>query len=248
MGKTLTKLDQDTIVDVTFEVRFASNTEAVANILLGMLFNKFRSEFPNIEKTPIGGMGMPSQLIESDPRLRYVHYYKLLGDAYTLSVGEHVFSLACKRPYTGWSNYKPKIIEMLAFVNEAGVIDTIERFSLKYSNFVSIDNDMTLNKFLVEISAGEFDISNQPLTFHTELVVGDYTNIIDIKTGAVATLVGEGEFKGVAFDVDTIHKGGYANFWEEIDGLLEEAHSVAKNIFTGLLKPEAIEKLGPTWE
>ena len=47
---------------------------------------------------------------------------------------------------------------------------------MKYSNFVSIDNDMTLNNFRVEISAGEFDISNQPLVFHTELIVDDYIN------------------------------------------------------------------------
>jgi uncharacterized protein (TIGR04255 family) len=246
MDKTLKKLDQDTILEATFEVRFSSKTAAVANILPGMLFNEFRSEFPNIEKTPL--TGMPSQLLEADSRLRYAHYYKLPGDAYTLLVGEHVFSVSCKRPYTGWSNYQSKIIEMMDFVHNANVIDAVERFSLKYSNFVSIDNDMTLNNFLVEISAGEFDITNQPLIFHTELIVDDYINIIDIKTGAVATLVGEGEFKGVAFDVDTIHKGGYANFWEEISDLLEEAHAVEKKVFTGLLKPEAIERLGPTWE
>jgi len=105
-----------------------------------------------------------------------------------------------------------------------------------------------LEKFLVGITVGDFEVQNQPIVLHTEIKYDDYINIIDIKTNIIASIKDEGELKGVVFDVDTIHKGGYKDFWQEVDGLLEEAHMVEKKVYFGLLKPETIDRLGPTWE
>ena len=246
MDKLPVKLEQDTIVNAIFEVRFTSRTELVSNILLGMLFKEYGAEFPKIEKTNLSEI--PQQILETDPRLRYAHYYKLHGEQYSLMVGEHVFSLSCNRPYEGWLAFREKILQLLFFVNGTGVIDAVQRFSLKYSNIVSVDDDTTLEKFLVGVTVGDFEVQNQPIVLHTEIKYDDYINIIDIKTNIIASIKGEGEFKGVVFDVDTIHKGGYKDFWQEIDDLLEEAHMVEKKVYFGLLKPETIDRLGPTWE
>jgi len=245
MDKLPKKLEKDTIVETIFEVRFTSKTTAIANILLGLLFQEFRSEFPKVER--LGVAELPQQIIQSDANIRYAHHYKLVGDRFALQIGEHVCSISCPRPYVGWSEFQPKIIELLEFLNKADLIDLPERFSVKYVNVVPTDSEGTLDGLRLSVAADNFELNDRPLNLRTEILEGDFHNLVQISSRITAKIRGAEEINGVLLDIDTIYRGKFQDIWSEIPALLEEAHSVEKQVFFGLLTKDTIEKLGPHW-
>ena len=237
------RLAKDTIMEVIFELRFTSSTNAMANILLGLLVQEFSSDYPSVER--LGISEIPAEFVEKNPKLRYAHHYKLVGANYALHIGENVVSVSCKRPYRGWDDYKAKINELLDFIKNTTLIDKPERFSLKYTNVVPTENDTSLDDFRAEVSLGEFDCSNYSLGLRAEITLDGFQNLIQLTTGVNASIAGGEEIKGVVFDIDTIHMGGYKDFWKEIPDLLENCHKTEKKVFFGLLQPETIKRLEP---
>lgn len=239
------KLEKDTIIDSIFEVRFSSDSDAVSSILLGLLFQKYRSEYKKVEH--LGPSQMPTQLVENDANLRYAHHYRLIGNEYSLHIGNHVASISCAKPYAGWSNFKPKIIDLLSFLESTSLIDRPERFSIKYINVIPTGTTTLLNGTKLAIQAGDFDLTARPLSLRAEIINGDFTNIVQVSTGISATTSKKEQVEGTLLDIDTIYTGSWKDFWTDVDGLLDEAHVAEKEVFFGLLTKDMIDSLEPQY-
>lgn len=238
------KLEKDTIVDAIFEIRFSSNAPAVSSILLGLLYQRFQSEYKGV--TNLGPSQMPVEFVEKDENLRFAHHHRLDGDIYSLNIGNHVVSIGCTKPYTGWPNFKPKITELLKFLESTSLIHTPERFSIKYVNVIPAGKDPTLSGIKLDVKAGAFDVATRPITLRVEIVKDDFVNIVQVVTGISATSKNY-QIDGILLDIDTIYMGSWGNFWADVHGLLEKAHNVEKEIFFGLLEDNMVASLNPQY-
>jgi uncharacterized protein (TIGR04255 family) len=146
------KLGRDTIIEALFELRFSSTNESVADILPGLLYPHIRDEFPKIER--LGVSQLPVSLLQNDSNFRYAPYYKLSGDHYYIQVGKHVFSIGCPRPYSGWPEFRSKIHALVGLLRDTGLIDSIERFSIKYTNLIPEPSDFSLAQLNVNFRTG----------------------------------------------------------------------------------------------
>ena len=105
-GKSVPKrLRKEPLLEAIWEIRFTSDRESVAELLPGLIYKAIDIEFPKIERLPAADL--PSAIVQQDAKLRYVPTKRLEGSPYSIQIGEHVVSLSCRRPYTGWGNFEP---------------------------------------------------------------------------------------------------------------------------------------------
>lgn len=240
------KLGHDTIIEALFELRFTSANESVADILPGLLYPNIRSEFPTIERLAITQLPIP--VLQADDNLRYMPHYKLSGDHYYLQLGKHVFSIGCPRPYSGWSQFSEKIHALMDLLRQTNILDSIERFSIKYTNLIPESGDFSLAPLEVNLKAGAFDLETLPTHIRTEVMQDGFLNIIQISSRVTATTQTNQTLEGVLLDIDTISwQHDLSNFWDVYADLLEHAHLVEKRIFFSMLTKETIERLEPHW-
>ncbi|MBF8254726.1 MAG: hypothetical protein HW373_1421 [Deltaproteobacteria bacterium] len=128
------RLQNDPIVEAVFELRFKGAVPSVADVLQGALFTPLKNRFPKVVRTPFSAV--PEPLAEATPGFRYQPRLQLQGERLSIFIGDHSIVISCKKPYLGWHEFRPLILEVLQHVREAAVTGDIERFSLKYVNLL----------------------------------------------------------------------------------------------------------------
>ncbi|NOX08917.1 MAG: TIGR04255 family protein [Gammaproteobacteria bacterium] len=241
------RLEQDPIIESVFEVRFSSSEKEVSELLPGMIFGKLKSKFPKFENLPV--KQIPKEIRQQDPDLRYRPLVSLQGDSSKVQIGDHLFSLHIKRPYIGWDEKKKLISILIDCLKGTGLIETVERFSLKYVNIIPSepDADNVFPSLKVGLQLGDLPVTDQGLHIRSEASIGGVNVLINIIPSAYFMEDGE-KIKGAVLDVDAIKDLGVGNDLDSILSYLDEVHEIEKTVFFGLLKPETINKMGPTWE
>lgn len=246
MLKIPVSLKEDTIVEALFEIRFHSKTKALANLLPGFLFKDIGAEFPVVEKLPI--TNIPPAIVQGDLSLLYAPQYKLSGKRYSILIGDHVFTVSCPKPYTGWKEFSTTIHRLTKLVRDTSLIDSVERFSIKYVNLIpQPDGKFSLDKLKIDLTVGAYNLKDKPVHLRSEIVVDEFINIVQMASNTVIELLSGESLGGVLFDIDTICQKQFSDFWNEMPGLLERAHKVEKEIFFGTLSDDALKELGPVW-
>ncbi len=242
------KLKHDTIGESVFELRFQTEVDALSEIILGVLYDKLRADFPKFESLPINQL--PRQLLDTDPNLRYQPLHRISNNSYMVSVGAHVVSVHCKWPYQGWENYRPLIVKVLNVLNNSKLMKTLERFSLKYVNIITQPYAPNgIHDLNFDMSMHDLKFRTDALMVRAEIVKQPFVNVVQLMSGA-SMLIPEPtpqKFNGVIVDVDTIYQGDMAAFLTSFDTKLENAHAMEKEIYFSLLKPDTLNKLGPEY-
>jgi uncharacterized protein (TIGR04255 family) len=243
------KLEKDPIIDVVFEMRFASST-AASGILPGFLFAKFTPAEWRIEALPISDI--PSQIRSSDLNLRYQPVMRIHWDDFILLVGDRVIGIACKMPYQGWDVFKSRIIKVVGVLAEAKIVQTIERYSLKYSNILEGRSlSEQIQKVDIDLRVGSHTVKQESITIRVEFPNDDFMNIIQIVAEVTAQMVGGKERKGSLVDIDTLCNyttNDLHTFTNELPDRLETIHSVNKKTFFDCLRQETVDSLVPVYE
>jgi|SRR3972149_1451282 len=241
------KLEDDPILEAIFEIRFTSRTENVADLLPGLLFQSLREKYPKLEALSI--FSVPREIREADPNFKYKPTHRLLGDNYAITTGEHVVSLSCNKPYSGWIKFRPVIKETLSYLKDTMLVDNVHRFSMKYVNLLIEDKiPLQLGMIKNKIVLGSHDLSSTLTNIRTEIDKNDFINIVQVVSGATARVKTGQEIKGLILEIDTIYNKQFKDFWIDIDELLDSAHTTEKSIFFDILTEETIKKLKPVWE
>lgn len=240
------KLGKEPLIEALFELRFTANAPA-ASILPGMLFSNLGSGL-RIEKLPASEL--PQQLRNVDPNMMFAPLVRVLWDKLTILISDRSIAVASTLPYIGWKAFQPAILRVLDITRQSGLVTTVERFSLKYTDIIPSTLGNAKSLVRCDLRVGDHDVTGSNFLVRTELTEGKLIHIVNIGSPAVAALVDGTSREGVAIDVDSIQTTGGVPFAEVFDGLasiLDSLHDENKRMFFSCLTPEAIEKLEPSY-
>jgi uncharacterized protein (TIGR04255 family) len=243
------KLGKEPLVEALFEMRFKPKGP-VSSILPGLVFTKFSGE-KKIENLPFAGL--PEQILARiDPNVRYTPLVRIHWDNFMILCSNQSAGLACKLPYPGWTTgFKPAIIKLADLIGDAGIVDVVERFSLKYTNIISFELGPPRSVVEFTLKIGPYDAATNLFQIRAELPKDNLISVVQIAAEGFATFPDGSTRKGVAIDIDTISMAKdapLAAFLSDLSVGLEYAHSEAKAIFFGCLRPEALAKLEPVYD
>jgi uncharacterized protein (TIGR04255 family) len=249
MLSTPSKVERDTIFECVFEVRFSEGHPSADDLLPGMLFQSLGKHFSRTVPQQIGQV--PKQFRNLDPNLTYLASHALEADNMRMMIGSRVAAIAFPKPYMGWEGVRPLILECFEAVQATKLIGPIERLGLKYTNLLDVGSDENdLGQLQIDLKLNGFDYRRSGLVIKSEIERNDCVGIVQILTGAKATVVVKNrleESKGVLLSVDVYRDGPFLNFSDELPNLLDILHSTEKELFFGLLAPETLQKLNPSW-
>ena len=209
----------------------------------GLLFAHIREKYPEQKTLPVAQL--PEELRRQDPALMILPQIQFLSDKFLVQLGPRVVSLVTKpNAYPGWPAIHDELKWLLERLETAGFIGETERLGARYIDFFGGDIFSALRLGL--------QINDQPLqgtqTDITTFLRRDALSIrLNVTNGAIAATK-EGPASGSVLDIDAwfgsldvdLFKNGLARF--------AEAHQAIKGMFFGLIKPELLSKLNPTYE
>jgi len=245
-NKIPVRLKKEPLLEAIWEVRFSGAKSSVADLLPGMLFKALSDKYKNIVRLPAASI--PGPILEQDPGLRYAPKIKLENGNQAVLIGEHVVSLSCRRPYSGWARFAQDIDALAKAVQGTNLINTIERFSLKYIDLIELDPSIGLNCLNLDLKLGNHEINTKPVQIRTEIKEDNLIHIVQIISPADVQLPGSGKLTGVLVDIDTIMALSGGNTWVTLKNQLDGVHLACKKMFFSLMKRETIERLEPVYE
>lgn len=244
IGKSVPKrLRKEPLLEALWEIRFTSDRESVAEVLPGLIYNAMSAEYPKIERLPAANL--PSAVVQQDATLRYVPTVRLEGNPFSIQIGEHVVSLSCRRPYSGWKEFESKIFGLAEMLRSTNLISRPERFSLKYTDVISLSEPPSLNPLEVTLKLEAYELTSNPVKLRTELRENGFIHIVQIASPAQVALPTGERFEGVLVDIDTIYQREHGDFWSDFRSLLDRAHNLNKILFFRLLTEKTIAQLDP---
>ena len=249
MDKLPVRLNKDPIIESIVEIRFARHPAFhVSDLLPGMLFTKLRESYPQLENLPVSHI--PAEIRKTDLNLLFKPTRQLTGKKFSISIGDNVLSVSCTRPYVGWSEFKPKIFEVLELVRETGIVQRVGRVSVKYINLIPAQmGGKNLASLKASVQLGNFNLVDHGCTIRTDILENKINSIIQIISDATVELVTTKEkISGLLLDIDSIYDCKNINFWDNYRRLIEDVRKQEKEIFFGLLTPETLNTLEPIWE
>lgn len=242
-------LQQDPIVEALFEIRFSCNGSTPGNLLPGVLYPTIREAFPTSQT--LDASWLPAEIRESDPNLRYAAVQRFTGDRATVNIGPRSFAVVCPRPYIGWEEFKPIILDCLEKLHQTGFIARVERYSLRYVNIFSADPKPKeqFSKILFNGKLGRFDLSEVASQISTDIPHKGILNKVTISSNANAEIRTTREtISGLLLDIDSIQMNPPKDFWENPGDYIEIVHDAETDIFFGTATKETLTAYGYTYE
>ena len=241
-------LEKNTIIATTFETRFRSNHPNVGDLLPGLLYHTVGKKFPKIMPLPLSQV--PAHVRAVNAEIAAQPTQSLHGPTGQLLIGNQLVGLA-RTPYPGWNAFRPEVLEIIEALKSTGLINSIERLSLRYVNVINEGIDaFDLNQLRISVSLGELSLKREGFATRAEVEQDECTGIVDIRTGGNVTVTSQGVSKsssGVLVSIDAVWSPPGDDTWDALPDGLEKIHTVAKTLFFELLTPETLSKLGPRW-
>ena len=235
-----TKITPCPIVDAIAELRFVTNLPDDA--VFGVIYNKFHNEFEETEKLPV--LQLPEAFRSQDPNLIYTPHYKLHKGDYIMQVGPKVFSLANVKEYVGWDTFSDKIKETFEKLSELGIVDSIERFGLRYINLFADINIYEKSMLQIQLEGKNLFKNDNNLTI--VMKTGDFASkLVMVNNAQVKLQIPEKTTKGSIIDIDVSLERKIK--FENINELIENAHKEEKKLFFSLLNPAFLKTYNPEY-
>jgi uncharacterized protein (TIGR04255 family) len=239
------RLNREPLIESLWEIRFSSTSAFVEKLLPGLLFQEFANESPIAESLP--SADLPENLRRADPNLRYIPTVRLTFAPYTIQVGEHIISLSCSRPYSGWKVFGEKIRKLSSVLQKTSLITHPERFSMKYIDILPTDIAPTIEALNAVMSLAGHDVGASPVVFRTERIDDTLVHIIQIVSPAQAQLLNGDHISGILVETDTVCINQTVDFWQNLTNELQRVHDANKKMFFDLLTDETIKRLEPEY-
>ncbi|MFP4307980.1 MAG: TIGR04255 family protein [Desulfococcaceae bacterium] len=240
------RLKKEPLLEAIFEIRFTGAKQSVAELLPGLIFKAMPEKYPETVRLPAADI--PARILENDPNLKFVPKIRLQNQNQAIQIGEHVVSISCRRPYSGWAVFSKDIRNLIFAIRETKLIRAPERFSLKYIDLIALNPPRGLKCLNIDLRIGEYALAQKPVQIRTEIEEADLTHILQIVSPAIASLPGEEkQTKGILIDIDSIWNPDEKNPWEGIESRLDDIHSSCKQMFFSLLTQRTIDLLAPEY-
>jgi uncharacterized protein (TIGR04255 family) len=240
------KLGRPPIVEAVFEMRFQP-AAPLSNILPGLALSQLKAD--RIEKLPAAEL--PELLRKSDPNLRHAPLVRAHWGNFLILAGDQSAGLACKIPYGGWTAFKGAILNVVRLVAEVRIAQTIERFSIKYTNIVFSDLGKAPDVVNFALKVGKYDAAKHIFSIRAEIPRNGILCIVQIAADAAVTLPDHTTRTGVLVDIDTLRMNLAVPFSTFVDTLadeVEQLHTETKAMFFECLKPDVLKKMEPIYD
>jgi len=195
---------------------------------------------------------LPKAILDADPNLRYAPTVRLEWDNFYIFIGDRSLAVGCTMPYPGWERFKPTILRIATLLKDAGVIQSIQRFSMKYVDLIPSD-DIGKQVAMVDASVviGRHTLKEEVFSLRVEIPRDGHLNVVHVASSAVVTLADGSTKDGVIVEIDTISQVGdeSLSLWlEHLPQRLETMHTANKVMFFECLRPETTVTLEPVYE
>jgi len=235
-----TKLLQSPITDTTIEIRFSSDYPADA--VFGIIYKNIQRDFSKPKKMPI--LELPDEVRSNDPSLLFQPYYRLLNNDYILQIGPRMVSLSPKT-YPGWTTFHHYTTDIFENILSAQVAVKIERIGLRFIN--SFTNQNILSDLNISLQILGKPHNDSATYIRTIIEEERFASTLQIASNANFTKENK-SVKGSIIDIDTYLTSLVDANIEAIKEPINDAHSIAKNLFFGLLSDQLLQKLEPVYD
>ena len=236
------KIDPCPIAEAILEIRFVTS-ESWAT-LPGLLFARIRERYPEQKTLPL--TQVPEEMRRRESAFTYQPLIQFLGRGdFLIQFGPRVVSLVAKsKEYPGWAAFEDEMTWLMSELQQMGFISEGERLGVRYINFFTFD---IFEKLVLEVSTAKKRLTAGERSVTTVLTRPPFTSRLIVSNGAILD-TGDGARSGSVLDVDVwlgpvdfdLFQNGLAKFGE--------AHRFEKQVFFGLLKPDFLATLNPTYE
>ena len=229
------------ILEAVFEARFVSPQPWAT--MPGLLFAQIREQYPEQKTLPVAQL--PEELRRQDPALMILPQIQFLSGNFLIQLGPRVVSLVTKpNAYPGWPAIEAELKWLLERLQTAGFVGETERLGARYLDFFGGDIFTGLRFGL--------QINEQPLqgiqTDITTFLRRDALSVrLHVTNGAIAATK-DGPAPGSVLDIDVWFGSLDADLFGNGLTRFAEAHRAIKGMFFGLIKPELLSKLNPTYD
>ena len=234
------KIDPCPIVEAILEIRFVTSESWTT--LPGLLFGRIRERYPEQKNLPLAQF--PDEMRRHESAFTYQPLIQFLsrGD-FLIQFGPRVLSLVAKaKEYPGWPAFEKEMTWLVSELQQMGFISEGERLGVRYINFFTFD---IFEKLVLEVSTGKERLTGER-SVTTVLTRPPFTSRLLVSNSAILG-TGDSAQVGSVLDVDVwlgpvdfdLFQNGLAKFGE--------AHDFEKQIFFGLLKPDFLATLNPTY-
>lgn len=243
-----TKLGKEPLIDVGFELRFASS-QPVSNLLPGVLAGRLQKNGEiSIERQ--GASDIPAHFRQADPNLKYMPLVSMKWGNFIIGISDFSLSVTCGLPYPGWQNFRSAIQEVLNCIKDASYITALERHSLKYVDLLEIEDPARqISAVNMAVALGGHALKNETFLCRMDIPEGDYVKIIQIVSNA-SFILNNVKRSGIVVDVDIIRQLStpISDYLQDLPQLLAQIHLLNKETFFGCLTKETIDSLEPNYE
>ena len=251
MVKLPTKLKKEPLIDAIFELRFTSAVPA-SSILPGILFAQLIGDKSDKSIERLGAADLPKQVRDADPNLQYAPIIRIHWRSFLIFISDRSVAVACKLPYVGWNAFQPAIIEVVGHLKDAEIIQSVQRYSLKYVNLLpALDAKEPVSLLNVEISLGNHKLEKEIFQVRVEIPREGFTNAVQVASPAEVTMLDGVKKEGIIVDIDTtknIDNEDLNGFIKNLPDKLSAIRATNKAMFFECLKPETIIALEPVYD
>ncbi len=234
------KLKHDAIIEALIEIRFETLTKP--EFLLVRLSEM--EEWKGFKESRLPAFGIPEQIREVDPNLRFQPIFELQKEQRSLRIGSRVVSYHLRHPYQGWATFGKEVERVVeaVFSKTDGLV--VGRLGLRYVNAFTSDHQIE--------DAGDLDVA---LTIGSEAVEDGIninrtltasTNMLcTVKIATPSFVMGSLPAKTtVVADIDVFTPDAFETRDQNlVKRWLEAAHTTGRQEFFVLLKDETIRFL-----
>jgi uncharacterized protein (TIGR04255 family) len=243
MSKLPLELKKDPILEAIFELRF--EPEPPKEAVFGFIYPIVMKKFHDLKPFPLPIQQMPEAVRNTDINLKYQPLNRLQGDGISVSIGPRVISFSIVKPYIGWSEWRPSIMEILHSLSTEHIIKNVERTGLRYLNFIEQDAFPLIKAEVTIINTSVKPIST---SVRTEIPEGEYVKVLQLANNA--SINEKGQVKsGSLIDIDIVRNKSIQNydFKINLETILDKSHLLAKQLFFDILKDEFLNTLEPVY-
>ncbi len=245
-GRLPKKLREEPLVEAQWALRFSGDT-VVGSVLPGILYEKYRTEFPNIQLSQLPASGVPADVRNAQPAFQNIATHALRFGVYTAFVGDRMVALSSAAPYPGWTEFRRRILELASWLAASKLVDHPLQCTLRYTDFFAGGTEV-LDKLVLDVSVGGQRPSGAGLHLRMGTVSGCFTGAIELMFPVRLDKKGVGREDGLLTNVQTAFSVNDGELpWAQHVNLLDRAKAESHRIFFSLLRPEMIESLDPEY-
>lgn len=229
------------IVEAIFDARFVSPQPWTT--MPGLLFAQIRERYPEQKDLPLAQL--PEEVRRQDSALVFLPLVQFLGESFSIQLGPRVVALLTKpNVYPGWSAIKEELTWLIKKLKAAGFVGETERLAARYIDFFS-GNIFGALRLGLQIDEKPWLATQTDLT--TLLKLGELSIRLHVTNGAIVATK-DGPKTGSVLDIDASFGALNVDLFENGITRFGEAHHAIKGMFFGLIKPEMLSRLEPTYE